>query len=170
MHRVALPRRNARCCRPLCPKPAAAGADYVGDAKNELPRRPGERPPANLGPTWVHNGPNTGEDQAVSCTRRRGQPTRYKPQRNLQDHPAGVAHGAEERQRPTPVHRDTFDVLGAALHPGVRAVHGDVDARLVQKYEPIDRNPIDHSQECSSSCLDIGPIHFLRPAPVFLTT
>ena len=88
----------------------------------------------------------------------------------LQDDPAGVAHGAEQRQRPTPVHRHGFDVLGAALHPGVRAVHGHMDARFVQKHEAIERNPTDDLQERSSSSLDVGPLHFLRPAPFFLTT
>lgn len=60
-----------------------------------------------------------------------------------QDHPARVAHGAEQRQCPSPVHRHAFDVLGAALHPGVCTVHGDVDPGFVQKHEPIERNPTD---------------------------
>ena len=61
----------------------------------------------------------------------------------LQDHPAGVTHGAQQRQGPPPVHRHPFDVFGAALHPRVRAVHGDVHARFVEKHEAIDRDPAD---------------------------
>jgi hypothetical protein len=52
----------------------------------------------------------------------------------------------------------------------VRPVHGDVDARFIQKHEATDWNPPDGSQERSSAGLDVGPIHFLRPAPFFLTT
>lgn len=88
----------------------------------------------------------------------------------LQHHPAGVAHGADQCQGPTPVHRDPFDVLRTTLHPGMRAVHGDVHARFVQKHEPLDRNPSHNPQERSSSRLDVGPIHFLWPTPFFLTT
>lgn len=88
----------------------------------------------------------------------------------LQHDPAGVPDRAEEGQGRAPVHRHPLDVLGAALHPGMGPVHGDMHARFVEKHEAVDRHGADGPQEGPSSGLDVGAVHFLRPTPFFLTT
>ena len=88
----------------------------------------------------------------------------------LQHDPAGVADRAEECQGLAPVHRHPLDVLRAALDPGVGPVHRQVHAGFVEKHETVDRDGADGPQERAAPGLDVGAVHFLWPAPFFLTT
>ena len=63
-----------------------------------------------------------------------------------------------------------LEVLRAALDPGVGPVHRHMHAGFVEKHETVDRDGADGPQERASPGLDVWAVHFLRPAPFFLTT
>src|ERR1700720_4597701 len=106
----------------------------------------------------------SGADPVLELLVRNPAPARPKRE------PAIRAHRPNQGQVIAPIHRTRFDVFLAPLDPRMRASHGDIHPRFIDRDQSFRVDGGDRSAERVAFVANVGSVAFTRTLPFFLRT